>query len=84
MAPQWDAERAPLLHANETRRRSELGTEEAAIPSHGEFEEQKMTETAIGERLAYNNYTTIDQLHDLASSHYHLLRSMESILILNY
>ncbi len=30
-------------------------------------EEQKLAGTAIGERLPYNDYTTIDWLHDLVS-----------------
>lgn len=30
-------------------------------------EEQALGETAVGERLPYNEYTTIDWLHDLVS-----------------
>jgi len=32
-------------------------------------EEGALAGTAIGERLAYNDYTTIDWLHDLVCSH---------------
>ena len=30
-------------------------------------EEIKMADTAVGERLKYNDYTTIDWLHDLVN-----------------
>jgi hypothetical protein len=36
-----------------------------SIHSHLSKEEQLLGETSIGERLPYNNYTTIDWLHDL-------------------
>lgn len=36
--------------------------------SHISREEQALGETAVGERLPYNDYTTIDWLHDLVSS----------------
>jgi chloride channel 3/4/5 len=35
------------------------------ISSHVSKEEQELAGTAIGERLPYNDYTTIDWLHDL-------------------
>jgi len=38
---------------------------ESAISSHISKEEQALGESAIGERLPYNDYTTIDWLHDL-------------------
>ena len=36
-----------------------------SIVSHLSKEEQLLAETSVGERLPYNNYTTIDWLHDL-------------------
>lgn len=38
------------------------------VKSHVSVEEQAMGNSTIGERLAYNDYTTIDWLHDLVSS----------------
>ena len=38
---------------------------ESIISSHVSKEEQLLGETAVGERLPYNDYTTIDWLHDL-------------------
>lgn len=35
------------------------------ISSHVSKEEQELAGTAVGERLPYNDYTTIDWLHDL-------------------
>lgn len=35
--------------------------------SHVSKEEQVLKDTAVGERLPYNDYTTIDWLHDLVS-----------------
>ena len=42
---------------------------ESIISSHVSKEEQLLGETAVGERLPYNDYTTIDWLHDLVSCH---------------
>lgn len=39
--------------------------EAASILSQISKEEQALGETAVGERLPYNDYTTIDWLHDL-------------------
>ncbi|KIX08157.1 uncharacterized protein Z518_02813 [Rhinocladiella mackenziei CBS 650.93] len=39
----------------------------SVISSHVSKEEQALGETAVGERLPYNDYTTIDWLHDLVS-----------------
>lgn len=41
---------------------------ESIISSHLSKEEEALGSTAIGERLPYNDYTTIDWLHDLASN----------------
>ncbi|KPI34797.1 H(+)/Cl(-) exchange transporter 3 [Cyphellophora attinorum] len=38
--------------------------------SHMSKEEQALGETSVGERLPYNNYTTIDWLHDLVKASY--------------
>lgn len=64
-----------LEHNDETtrllasdRRLNNLRREEDAesiISSHLSKEEQALSETAVGERLPYNDYTTIDWLHDL-------------------
>lgn len=61
-------ERTPLLFAD--RRLSSVAHEADAasvISSHVSKEEQILGETAVGERLPYNDYTTIDWLHDLVS-----------------
>ena len=39
----------------------------SVISSHISKDEQALGDTAIGERLPYNDYTTIDWLHDLVS-----------------
>lgn len=41
---------------------------ESIISSHLSKDELALGGTAVGERLAYNDYTTIDWLHDLVSS----------------
>lgn len=38
---------------------------ESTVLSHVSKEEQLLSDTAVGERLPYNDYTTIDWLHDL-------------------
>jgi chloride channel 3/4/5 len=38
------------------------------LSSHVSKEEQELAGTAVGERLPYNDYTTIDWLHDLVRS----------------
>jgi chloride channel 3/4/5 len=59
-------ERTRLLHHD---RRLDVvrhdGDAASTISSHISKEEQLLGETAIGERLPYNDYTTIDWLHDL-------------------
>jgi chloride channel 3/4/5 len=40
----------------------------SVISSHVSKDEQALGETAVGERLPYNDYTTIDWLHDLVST----------------
>jgi len=41
---------------------------ESIISSHLSRDELAFGGTAVGERLAYNDYTTIDWIHDLVSS----------------
>ncbi|CZT00144.1 uncharacterized protein RAG0_08296 [Rhynchosporium agropyri] len=48
------------------------------VSSHVPKEEQELAGTAIGERLPYNDYTTIDKLHDLKSLKGRLLRLWDS------
>lgn len=40
---------------------------ESTISTRVSKEEQLLSSTSIGERLPYNDYTTIDWLHDLVS-----------------
>lgn len=59
-------ERAPLLPRGSRLTSTAHDTEAASIiSSHISKEEQVLGETAVGERLPYNDYTTIDWLHDL-------------------
>ena len=62
-------ERTKLLyHAANNQRLSVVLDEDAhsVISSHVTKAEQALGSTPIGERLPYNDYTTIDWLHDLA------------------
>lgn len=45
---------------------------ESIISSYVSRDEQLLGETAVGERLPYNDYTTIDWLHDLVCQNQHL------------
>lgn len=61
-------ERTPLLH---DRRLSNPQLEqdvESACSSNLSKEEQQLIDSTVGERLPYNDYTTIDWLHDLVQS----------------
>jgi chloride channel 3/4/5 len=49
---------------------SHQGDASSIISSHVSKDEQVLGETAVGERLPYNDYTTIDWLHDLVSTSY--------------
>ena len=60
-------ERTPLLH---DRRLSNLQREQdvesaCTVSSTLSKEEQQLVDSTVGERLPYNDYTTIDWLHDL-------------------
>ena len=67
-------EHSHLLLKAFDRRRSRLQSITAEIDgasiasSHISKEEQALGETAVGERLPYNDYTTIDWLHDAVST----------------
>ena len=61
-------ERTHLLQVANDRRLSAIQQEDEAhsiLLSHVSKEEQALSETPVGERLPYNDYTTIDWLHDL-------------------
>jgi hypothetical protein len=66
-------ENSPLLDAERAsdRRLSRLIQKDDAassiVKSHASVDEQALADSTIGERLAYNDYTTIDWLHDLVS-----------------
>ncbi|EMD01197.1 hypothetical protein BAUCODRAFT_29646 [Baudoinia panamericana UAMH 10762] len=75
------SERSPLLgaenggHKPTDHRLTKLQQDEEAnsiVKSHVSVEEQKMADSSVGERLAYNDYTTIDWLHDLVKDSYRL------------
>lgn len=56
-----------LLHVANDRRLSIIRQEDAysVLSSHLSKEERALSSTPVGERLPYNDYTTIDWLHDL-------------------
>ena len=56
-----------LLQTANDRRLSAIqhDGEAQSILSHVSKEEQALAQTTVGERLPYNDYTTIDWLHDL-------------------
>ena len=61
-------ERSPLLPAQDRRLSKLVQQDEEAssiVKSHITVEEQAMADSTVGERLQYNDYTTIDWLHDL-------------------
>jgi len=75
-------EQSPLLPGHgqvlQDRRLSRLQQDEVAssvVKSHVSVEEMAMGGSSIGERLAYNDYTTIDWLHDLVRCFRHALQS---------
>lgn len=64
-------ERSPLLgHNNTNNRQQRANGSPNSITKDPEAtaEEVKTADTAVGERLKYNDYTTIDWLHDLVVS----------------
>lgn len=59
-----------LYHVASDRRLSAIQQDQDAqsiISSHVSKAEQALSATPVGERLPYNDYTTIDWLHDLVS-----------------
>jgi hypothetical protein len=59
------------LHAAEYRRKSHDAA--SIISSRMSRDELALADTAVGERLPYNAYTTIDWLHDLVCLHPRLM-----------
>lgn len=62
-----ETERTPLLRHDGGNQPSQLTQSSNSMTKDSETtaEEIKMADTAVGERLKYNDYTTIDWLHDL-------------------
>lgn len=62
-----ETERSPLLRHDGENQPPQLTQSSNSINKDPEAtaEEIKMADTAVGERLKYNDYTTIDWLHDL-------------------
>jgi chloride channel 3/4/5 len=60
-------EQTPLLHSNRLSQLQHEHDEEAhsIVSSTLTKEEQQLAGSTVGERLPYNDYTTIDWLHDL-------------------
>ncbi|CAN9087068.1 unnamed protein product [Alternaria alternata] len=65
-------ERTPLLHQSRLSQLQHAQDEEASsvIASTVTKEEQQLAGSTVGERLPYNDYTTIDWLHDLVKDSY--------------
>ncbi|KAL1792087.1 hypothetical protein ACET3X_009838 [Alternaria dauci] len=65
-------ERTPLLHQSRLSQLQHTQDEEASsiIASTVTKEEQQLAGSTVGERLPYNDYTTIDWLHDLVKDSY--------------
>lgn len=62
---------ASMTDTLQVRRMSKLQHDEAnSISSHVSKDEKALKDSAIGERLPYNDYTTIDWLHDLVKDSY--------------
>ena len=59
-----------LLHVANDRRLSAIRQEDAdtVLSNNLSKKEQALSFTSVGERLPYNDYTTIDSLHDLVRS----------------
>jgi len=73
-----DRRLSAVLHEDETR---------SIIGSHVSKDEQALASASIGERLPYNDYTTIDWLHDLVrfpnvlSEHYLTSRRSKTLTV---
>ena len=73
MSPEQQAaeERTPLLHSSRVAQLQHEQDEEAqsTISSTVTKDEQQLAGSTVGERLPYNDYTTIDWLHDLVPTY---------------
>lgn len=69
--PSNTGENTPLLHQSRLEQLQREHDEEAhsMIASSVSKEERELTGSTVGERLPYNDYTTIDWLHDLVCIH---------------
>lgn len=69
-------ERTQLLRKFNDRRLSAIRHEDeeasSIIASYVSKEEQALSNATVGERLPYNDYTTIDWLHDLVRIYFSL------------
>ena len=71
-------ERTKLLGSINDRRLSAIVHEDdvsSLISSHVSKDEQALGTAPVGERLPYNDYTTIDWLHDLVHSQFWTISS---------
>jgi chloride channel 3/4/5 len=76
-----ETERSPLLGHEGDGQARQLDQTSSSMTKDPEAtaEEVKMGDTAVGERLKYNDYTTIDWLHDLVTRHsYNAFNSREA------
>jgi chloride channel 3/4/5 len=58
-------ETTPLLDPASAAQERDGHDIESLLSSHLSKDERALHETALGERLPYNDYTTIDWLHDM-------------------
>jgi len=63
--PLLDPERAPDRRLSRLIQKDDAAS--SVVKSHTSVDEQALASSTVGERLAYNDYTTIDWLHDLVS-----------------
>jgi len=77
-------ERTPLLQPNRLSQLQHEHDEEAhsIISSTVTKEEQQLAGSTVGERLPYNDYTTIDWLHDLVLELAILIPTVLSLIIM--
>ncbi|KAH0342436.1 chloride channel protein, partial [Aureobasidium melanogenum] len=68
--PLIDVEQAPDRRLSRLIQKDDAAS--SIVKSHVSVEEQAMAGSTVGERLAYNDYTTIDWLHDLVKDSYRL------------
>jgi len=74
-----ETERSPLLRHDGGNQAVQLTQSSSSMNKDPEAtaEEIKMSDTAVGERLKYNDYTTIDWLHDLVHHSTYGVESLE-------